>query len=110
MSVLVDAHCEKIAHTAQRKTRNAIYYFFEEVDENADGSVEENARYFKCYLGSRRVLKIGAKMNGSTHGMTTFVQLRPSSTYVRPANTLSLPFRRSSPTLQSTLSSWHCSD
>ncbi|KAJ7477879.1 hypothetical protein B0H11DRAFT_1917038 [Mycena galericulata] len=36
------------------KMRNAIYYFFEKVDENADGSVEEGARYYKCYLGNRK--------------------------------------------------------
>ncbi|KAJ7337592.1 hypothetical protein DFH08DRAFT_812914 [Mycena albidolilacea] len=56
---------------ARRKTHNPIYYFFEEVNENADGSVEANMHYFKCYLGNRQVLKIGQKMNGSTHGLQT---------------------------------------
>jgi hypothetical protein len=72
-SVLIIDDCEKNADTAQRKTRNPIYYFSEEVNENADGSVEANVRSFKCYLGNRRVLKIGQKMNGSTHGTKTFV-------------------------------------
>ncbi|KAJ7856960.1 hypothetical protein B0H14DRAFT_3135922 [Mycena olivaceomarginata] len=95
---------------ARRKTRNPIYYFFEEVNENSDGSVEENARYFKCYLGNRRVLKIGQKMNGSTHGTKTFVRLPFSSKFSRLANTLSLPFRCTSPPLQSIACSWYCSD
>jgi hypothetical protein len=54
----------------QRRKRNPIYYFFEEVDQHGDGSVEEGARYYKCYLGNRKVLKIGRKMNHNTHGAT----------------------------------------
>ncbi|KAJ7876970.1 hypothetical protein B0H13DRAFT_2347391 [Mycena leptocephala] len=56
------------------KSRNAIYYFFEEVDQHADGSVEEGARYYKCYLGNRKVLKIGCKMNHNTHGLQSHLQ------------------------------------
>ncbi|KAJ7807655.1 hypothetical protein B0H14DRAFT_3763952 [Mycena olivaceomarginata] len=51
----------------QQKKRNAIYHFFEQVDEHRDGSVEEGARYYKCYLGSRRVFKITRKMNYNTN-------------------------------------------
>ncbi|KAJ7701284.1 hypothetical protein B0H14DRAFT_2648510 [Mycena olivaceomarginata] len=53
-----------------RRKRNPIHYFFEEVDQHGDGSVEEGARYYKCYLGNRKVLKIGRKMNHNTHGAT----------------------------------------
>ncbi|KAJ7504988.1 hypothetical protein B0H11DRAFT_1905059 [Mycena galericulata] len=51
------------------KPRNAIFHFFEEVDQNSDGSVEDGTRYYKCYLGNRKVFKIGRKMNYNTHGM-----------------------------------------
>ncbi|KAJ7501664.1 hypothetical protein B0H11DRAFT_2224539 [Mycena galericulata] len=61
------------------KMRNAIYYFFEKVDENADGSVEEGARYYKCYLGNRKVFKIGRKMNYNTNGAPDFtIECSPS--------------------------------
>jgi hypothetical protein len=64
--------CLNISHIEQQKKRNPIYYFFEEVSQNADGSVEEGARYYKCHLGNRKVLKIGRKMNYNTNGAATF--------------------------------------
>ncbi|KAJ7773533.1 hypothetical protein B0H14DRAFT_3508775 [Mycena olivaceomarginata] len=57
-----------------RRKRNPIYYFFEEFDQHGDGSVEEGARYYKCYLGNRKVLKIGRKMNHNTHGLQSHLQ------------------------------------
>ncbi|KAJ7762698.1 hypothetical protein B0H14DRAFT_2633920 [Mycena olivaceomarginata] len=57
------------------KPRNTIYYFFKEVDQNADGSVEEGARYYKCYLGNRKVFKIGRKMSHNTYGLQSHLQL-----------------------------------
>ncbi|KAF7372351.1 Transposase-like protein [Mycena venus] len=57
-----------------QKVRNAIYYFFEKVDANADGSVEEGARYYKCYLRNRKVFKIGRKMNYNTNGLQSHLR------------------------------------
>ncbi|KAJ7845133.1 hypothetical protein B0H14DRAFT_3455163 [Mycena olivaceomarginata] len=57
-----------------RRKRNPIHYFFEEVDQHGDGSVEEGARYYKCYLSNRKVLKIGRKMNHNTHGLQSHLQ------------------------------------
>ncbi|KAJ7927159.1 hypothetical protein B0H13DRAFT_1521676, partial [Mycena leptocephala] len=48
-------------------------YFFEEVDQNSDGSVEEGAHYYKCYLGNRKVLKIGRKMNHNINGLKSLL-------------------------------------
>ncbi|KAJ7488756.1 hypothetical protein B0H11DRAFT_1912906 [Mycena galericulata] len=56
------------------KPRNAIFHFFEEVDQNSDGSVEDGARYYKCYLGNRKVFKIGRKMNYNTHGLQSHLE------------------------------------
>ena len=64
--------------------RNAIYYFFEKVDENADGSAEEGARYYKCYLGNRKIFKIGRKMNYNTNGASDFtIECSPSLMHLR---------------------------
>ncbi|KAJ7358447.1 hypothetical protein DFH08DRAFT_802275 [Mycena albidolilacea] len=44
--------------------RNAIHHFFEEVDD--DGTTPEpGTRYYKCYLGRHKILKITKKMNNS---------------------------------------------
>jgi hypothetical protein len=49
---------------------NPIYLFYQDVEADTDGSKEEGATYFKCYLGNRKIQKITKKMNGSLNGMS----------------------------------------
>jgi hypothetical protein len=38
---------------------NTIYYFFEDTASGEDGTVEDGAKYYKCYLGKQKVFKVG---------------------------------------------------
>ncbi|KAF5319077.1 hypothetical protein D9758_018663 [Tetrapyrgos nigripes] len=53
----------------QSACQNPIYLFFEEVHSDVDGSKEEGVKYFKCWHGSQRVLKITKKMRGNLNGL-----------------------------------------
>ncbi|KAJ7305676.1 hypothetical protein DFH08DRAFT_824977 [Mycena albidolilacea] len=53
-----------MAQLLSKTRRNAIHHFFEEV--NDDGTTPEpETRYYKCYLGRHKILKITKKMNNS---------------------------------------------
>jgi hypothetical protein len=55
--------------------RNPIYLFFEDVAGNPDGSSEEGVKYWKCWLGNRKVLKVTRAMNYSINGMCSLLLL-----------------------------------
>ncbi|KAJ6616177.1 hypothetical protein B0H10DRAFT_1949377 [Mycena sp. CBHHK59/15] len=46
--------------------RSPIYYFFEQVDADANGMTEEGASYYKYYLGNREIIYIGASARYDT--------------------------------------------
>lgn len=48
------------------QARSPIYLFYELVDQDADGSQLEGARYYKCYLGNRTIIMITAGSNYNT--------------------------------------------
>ena len=49
--------------------RNPVYLFYEAVDADEDGEHgEDGNKYYKCYHGNRKILKVTKKMNGSLNG------------------------------------------
>ncbi|KAJ7712733.1 hypothetical protein B0H16DRAFT_554505 [Mycena metata] len=54
--------------------RNPIYHFYEEVDTDADRSKEENARYYKSWLGNRKTLKVTEKSNHNTSKLQSHLE------------------------------------
>jgi hypothetical protein len=49
------------------KEKSAIYYFFEQVDQDEHGNKEDGTKYFKCWLGNRKTVKMTKKMKYSTN-------------------------------------------
>ncbi|KAF7358474.1 Transposase-like protein [Mycena venus] len=58
----------------ESKKTNAVYFFFEEVDCDADGSKEEDTKYYKCRHGNRKVVKVTKKMKGNLSTLVGHLQ------------------------------------
>ncbi|KAJ6622463.1 hypothetical protein B0H10DRAFT_2431847 [Mycena sp. CBHHK59/15] len=54
--------------------RSPIYYFFEQIDADANGMTEEGASYYKYYLGNREIIYIGASARYDTSKLQKHLQ------------------------------------
>ncbi|KAF8808467.1 hypothetical protein BYT27DRAFT_7096739 [Phlegmacium glaucopus] len=63
---------------SEPKTKNPIYYFYEQVEHGADGSVGETRdKHYKCYHGNRKVFTL--KKSGKSNLTTMVNNLKSSS-------------------------------
>ncbi|KAJ3517257.1 hypothetical protein NLJ89_g623 [Agrocybe chaxingu] len=56
------------------KTSNPIYLFYEKVTTDADGTTSDGTKYFKCYHGTRKTVKITKGMKGSLNNLVGHLQ------------------------------------
>ncbi|CAA7267605.1 unnamed protein product [Cyclocybe aegerita] len=56
------------------KTSNPIYRFYKKVTTDADGMTSDGTKYFKCYHGTRKTVKITKGMKGSLNNLVGHLQ------------------------------------
>ncbi|CAA7268096.1 unnamed protein product [Cyclocybe aegerita] len=56
------------------KTSNPIYLFYKKVTTDADGTTGDGTKYFKCYHGTRKTVKITKGMKGSLNNLVGHLQ------------------------------------